>query len=265
MSADHKHILVISHRRSGTHLTIDAIRNNFLPFKTSELLVFDRLLPGASEPLTTNSLELGLTQNNMVLKAHLLPGSELSDAGSTPELQLADKLLGDLPKIYVYRDGRDTMVSLFDYLKAFHKPSMQLSFKEFLRTNNHFGPERFGHMNRVAFWNHHVSSWMNKSGNILFLSFEELVNDYTTALKKMVSFIDLPVNGDIIDVRLKPKNLFRKLLDKVSSLGRKNEIQRTQVLFNKGSIGRYKSYFDEEDLEFFNAHGGELLNRLGYD
>lgn len=68
-NAKNNHIVVISHRRSGTHLTIDAISNNF-PFFEKEYLNLDHLRSEFKNPVSLEKFKQELAKGK-IGRAHV--------------------------------------------------------------------------------------------------------------------------------------------------------------------------------------------------
>ena len=55
--------------------------------------------------------------------------------------------------IYVYRDGRDVLVSFYHYMKGFRDDLPE--FSNFIKMNNDFNPYHTS-VNRIEYWKEHV-------------------------------------------------------------------------------------------------------------
>ncbi len=163
--------------------------------------------------------------------------------------------------IYIVRDGRDVMVSLYNYLLKFNKISKNMSFNRFLLTKNDFD-NSFNELNRIEYWSEHVESWINIK-DILIVKYEDLYNSYEETLRKISIYLN------------KENDLLKKI--KRINLVRYNKLQRgvrrifpwlfksTAILPRKGIVGDWRNYFDKESAELFEYYGGSGLRIMNYE
>ncbi len=235
-------IIICSHPRSGTHLAIDLVRNNIDGYESpyiSFLGVFNR------EKHAVFRLAHRLVSRKRVYKTHLTT-SELAFDDSAFEQIRRVIFLGSLV-VYVYRDGRDVMVS--EYLRKYKEGALcrEMSFKEYLRI-----PEVEGIENPVRKWVRHIASWGNYEGRILYVDFAQLVDSPTYFL------------GDV-SVRVGSSFVLKRFNDMRMSNVENKEFplrfgngvvvekgkSRTSVMFRRGVTGDFEAYFDEQDCNYF--------------
>lgn len=249
-----QNIVVISHRRSGTHLTIDAIRNNFSPYKKSKYINIDLLLNnnGPKEQLSFDSIKAALNRGGMIVKTHAEPDIG-SYFGPLPknEIEFIEELFNSSKKIYVLRDGRDVMVSFYEYMKTYNEVVRTQSFKEFLRSDK-----------RINYWQNHVQGWRHSrsSEDILWLNYEDWIREYDKTLDRLSRFITMPRAEKTVDVRLSAvkRGFFARLFDLLTGSG--PSIEMTSVEARRGTVGDYRNYFDEEDQVYFQSALGNFEN-----
>lgn len=255
-----KNIIVISHRRSGTHLTIDSIRNNIKEFKSSNFLNLNE------DTLKEEQLESFITKANTevnVIKTHFLSDFSLYTNNESQIKKLID-LFSNSHLIYVYRNGLDVMVSLYEYMKKYDEIVAKMEFDDFIKTNNHFDNTKETY-SRSEFWKYHISYWKNSQLNekLLNLKYEDFISDYSNTLKTICNNFELKINDKIIDIRLSQSNSKNTIISKV--VKKLKGISKTTVSGRKGVIGDYKNYFSEESLNEFRAKHNDFLKELGYD
>lgn len=196
-------ILVFAHRRSGTHWVIDAIRNNFSNV-SSWYYNLDKIE-------SDNDFFIKLKEKTFRFSGHLILKSH---SESNLSLFTDDKrsfvkdLLKNAKVIYVLRDGRDVLVSLYFYYKKVSK-NKTLSFSDFIRQK-----DVKSEVNGIEYWKMHVDGWLSqKELNILPVSYEEMHFDYTKTLKKLEEFLEIPFRRNrIIEVSLKKYCFLQKAL-----------------------------------------------------
>ncbi len=252
-----KNIIVISHRRSGTHLTIDSIINNFFEYNKSSFLNLNE--HKIKQPEYTKNFLKKIKQNNKIIKTHFLPDFSIYNLDN--QLTKKIKILFKNSKlIYVYRNGLDVMVSLYEYMKKYDNKIKSMNFDEFLKTENNFDntKEKF---NRTVFWKYHIKSWQNSEFNdILYLKYEDFINNYKNTLIKIKQKFNLNIKDNIVDIRIDQNS--NKLLKKF--MNRFKGLQKTSVSARKGKIGDYINYFSEKSLKEFLKENENFLKNLGY-
>lgn len=228
-------IIVASHRRSGTHYTIDTIYNNFNLFST-----FD------GKPYINLDANVEIDKNlkgSFIFKTHSTSDifSFLS-LKSPNNISFIENLLQNSKVVYVYRDGKDVLVSLYNYQKKFDKSLSNVSFSEFIRQMNTYEKHIVGgSLSRVAFLAHHVKCW-KEMNDVLFVNFDEIKNDLKKLISKFELFFGERCNENLIDVSMGKSNADEKF---------KDEMIRSAISFNKGTSGEWVKYFNDEDLIFY--------------
>ena len=230
MDTQNLKVSVFSHRRSGTHLTIDSLINNFKPY--GDFISIDS---STKYQLDKRDIE----SDSVIFKSH--SEQNLDDFF---EDQYLTKLVRSTNIIYVYRDGRDVMASLYDYKKSYDKNTKGKSFATFIREkNDYYCSNDYSDLSRVEYWCRHVSGWLNKQ-DILFIKYTDWLNDYIATIEKIEDYLGIKSLDETKDVRVQGrlKGLLKKYFGK-------NKISSVHV--NKGKTGRYVNYFDENDLRYY--------------
>ena len=257
-----KTIVIATHRRSGTHWTIDALRNNS-PDVNPKFLTLEQTEPSHHQPipLVDFQAELEALSRQVLIKVHDLPLGAFWQ--SEHERQYALAIMQNSPTIYVHRDGRDVMVSLYHYMKSFREDFAELSFSDFIRMNNELDGEPI--MSRPAYWAHHVETWLAHP-NTISIAYESLELDYEATVQKMASFLNISLNNTLQTVDLhhskQKKTLANRLLKKV---GLQQAKVSTAVAPRKGKSGDWRNHFSDDDLNYFMAEAGEVMHQLGYN
>ena len=245
-------ILIISHRRSGTHLTIDSIRNNFSAFQNTAHTFLEGFFE-MHKRYSFESIKTSLSENNNVIKTHILPDFSIYNLKEN-ELTYLNKLFAETPKIYVYRHCFDVMVSLYEYMKTYNEAVKKMTLNEFLETSNNFDKttEQF---NRPAFWANHIKSWENSlfNKNILFVKYEDWQINYEKTLEKIGNFINLQPEKNITDIRIKNKiqnPFFNKYWFALKrKIQKKEHNKHSAILPRKGKMNDYLNYFDTNSYQ----------------
>lgn len=181
-------ILVASHRRSGTHLTLDLLRRNIpacvprmLPLEKphDSYLNLDRFEPTTTLPCTQReALRILSKSARPLLKTHTEPA--FADIASE-HAGFVRAVVDRSKTIYVHRDGKKVMCSMWTWRRVFD-PSARVPFAEFIRQTDDRG------RSRVRVWADHVSAWGRVPG-VLMVDFDRIVRDAPSLLAEIGAFI----------------------------------------------------------------------------
>lgn len=234
-------IVVASHRRSGTHLAIDTIRNNILGASNAFLTV-ETLLPTHKDRLAIEDFEARRrTAGRPILKIHDFPDLQLfPQEGGLRDY--AAQLLRDSRIVYAVRDGRDVMVSFYEYRKKIDAGLASVPFSDFLRRPH------AGFSSAAAHWAAHVQAWLAHD-DVLPVYYEDMHDDFARVVGQLSEFLGLPHRADLFDV--------------VMSRNPAAAGATTAVLFRKGKVGDHAAYFSSDDYAFFDREAGEGMALYG--
>ncbi len=162
----------------------------------------------------------------------------------------SDEILPVSKIIYVKRDGRDILNSLFYYMR-----SMGItypSFSEFLRSKNNFD-EIFPDLNRVEFLKRFNESW-EKVDNKLSLDFSELESDIFDVINRISGFLGIPNKKPVKKIELTKYGKISLGIRRIFPV----MFKTTAVLPRKGKTGDWVENFSKEDLEFYKSVMGKI-------
>jgi len=138
--------------------------------------------------------------------------------------------------IYVYRDPRDAIISLYNMYNILKNKN--LSQQQFLELYDPIGQ-----------YSWEVNSWVLKENkNTLVVRFEDLKVNTNKAFSQILTFIDSSANLN--------KNAFKELVGQVE----KNNRAKGSLFGWKNSYSNYKTLIDEVNLKLSNE-----IKLLGYD
>ncbi len=249
-------ILVISHRRSGTHVTIDSLINNFMNV-SKKFIVLEQIFPNHPDHINLFSFKKRIhPKKTTIIKTHVTKDlkSQYRDSNSLsgPEKEFTLQILNNKPKIYVIRDGRDVMVSHYHYIKRMRE--YNVTFQEHL-------------VKHLIPWKNHVEKWMEQE-KIFIVKYEDFSSNYLEVLSRIAQFTNLEIKQNIkhifgnISHNKLPfwKRIPKKILTSLSIVPK-----ITAVLPRKGIVGDWKNYFDDESKKYYKKVAGEITLRLGYE
>jgi len=248
-------VIVASHFRSGTHLTMDLIRKQFAacrparrPFANihDSYLSLDRLNTEHHRPLDRrNALALLALAPRPLIKTHALPDFASLKDEHRPFLA---ELLAASDIIYTVRDGRRVLCSMYAWMQNFGgglrtESGETMTFARFIR-----GESPKNGLSRAAEWADHVTRWFNTDG-VQVVRFEDVVGNTEAALTR----------------------LEQPLLPRPITSGRETKIARLLGRLESTNIhnGAHKPMnpaeaFSDDDLAFFWREAGHAMRLLGY-
>ncbi len=255
-------IVVASHRRSGMRWTIDALRNNSGDINDSymslEQMEADH---DAAIPLSKFRRQLLNMEGRVLINVHDLPTAD-SWKGLDERL-FARTVLQHSPIIYVHRDGRDVMVSLYYYMQSFSETVRHQSFAQFLRGEATPDGEASA-LSRPGYWAFHVESWLKKD-NMLTVSYREFETSYEATVRKLAAFLQVGLKEHLQPLSMPgpsdDESFLGALLERLSLRPWRG------ALADQGRVGKsgdWRKLFDRRDREFFMKEAGDALRLLGY-
>jgi len=234
-------------------MILDSIRRN-VQGVNPELLTLESLIPGVPNCLSIDEFEhkINNTQGIKLVKTHC-PPDEGRFRYSEEIIEYVRQFLSSTRKIYALRDGRDVMVSLYEYLKTQKQEFKTSSFSEFLRMHNAFDlpPDTAPFQSRPTFWKQHAEHWL-KQADVVPVLYRNMTADFHNTMWQISSRMKLTMRSKT--VQTKPN--IKKPHDYLFRL--KNKLRRTlngnwssAVLANRATTGYWTEYFTPDDEEFF--------------
>ena len=175
--------------------------------------------------------------------------------------------------IYVGRDGRDVFMSLWNHYRHL-QPDIIEWYNDFpARANDPFPPcpddiHEFFRMwiskswfpwedDGFPFWSlfHHLQTWWGYRHlpNILFVHFNDLLNDLNEQMRLIANYLNIEIN-EAIWPALVDKATFKTMKANAKDVvpgGGDLLIGGAQRFINKGTNGRWKSVLTKEELEMY--------------
>lgn len=254
-------IIIASHQRSGTHLTIDLLRRHF-PDTNPKLKLFESLhhlyidIDSFREkhhnPMSVDDALRLLARNpRPIIKTHALPNASLAKKEFRP---IVEAIFDRAQTLCVVRDGRSVMPSLQLFEREWN-PKADIPLSDYMRT-------QYEGLSRPAYWNHHVRAWQAVK-DCLTVRFDRVVKDTVSTLGEIGGFLGMtptmrepllpPATKTILEGRL------RRLVGNTNSTtipGRPKGVKKPK---------KWHEAFTKQDREFFDEAAGQLLIDLGYE
>lgn len=211
-----KNVIVVSARRSGTHLLTDLIVNNFGYESINYNYIDYSKFTGQPEYPTSelDKLESAMNDGGKVTWTHLHDYKDYHKYNhSFTDQSRLDKMFSESKVILIYRDIRDIINSIYN------RPRYKNKYKSFSDFYDNFDFDGYELIDQkydnisdllIQYYKNWFSVYMSKEVigiDIEIVSFEEIMVDYDTTLEKIGLFLEQTPSG--IDVRLpnKDKNI----------------------------------------------------------
>lgn len=182
---------------------------------------------------------------------------------------LPESLTNSLCKIvYICRDPKDTLVSGWHFLNEMTPDTVEpvpfsKNFDMFCEAVLPFGP----------LWDHYLGYWsesLKRPSKILFLKYEELMEDPRKHLRKLAEFLGCAFSEeereDVVEeiVRLCSLEKLKEAEgNKKGDRGYKEVVVTKSSHFRKGKVGDWKNYFSPEMAERMDGIYAEKLSGSG--
>ncbi len=180
--------------------------------------------------------------------------------------------------VYLYRDGRDVVVSsLFHLLRHYRDPKAPAHHESVAHLHRVFGrgfdpddprallprfvEDSFRHPlgNRLS-WSEHIRAWHDPARtHIAYVSYEQLRTDPHAHLRRVVEHIaERTIEDWKIDMAVEKFSIERQT-------GRKQGQEDRSHFIRKGMPGDWVNHFTPESARIFHDLAGDVLIRLGYE
>lgn len=173
--------------------------------------------------------------------------------------------------IVLIRDGRDVITSAYFHFLMSGESKHGLLVKQWrtllgdqdfsdVKRTMPFFIEAFHNSFSVAGknvnWAQHIGSFKTEDQNLLFVKYEDLLDDATVQLEKILSWYNVEVTKDIASI-----------VDKYSfknQTGRSRGEEQANSFLRKGVAGDWKNNFDQKSIQMCEEYYGHALKKFGY-
>jgi len=164
------------------------------------------------------------------------------DCSELKVIKTHEKTWDPSPAIYVYRDGRDSLVSYAHFLKTWEPTVFDGPWEELLESLI---------LGRVGFgdWSEHIGAWQVHSLTtpVAWISYEELLKDSVSAVQNALTSLSIPV----------PR--IHEIPPAFPELKAKDP-----GLFRKGKAGSWREEMPTRLVELFEERHALTMRGLGY-
>lgn len=162
--------------------------------------------------------------------------------------------------VYIARDGRDVMVSLYHFLLRGKHIAEGTSFAAFYDDYLARGLWDFGR------WGEHVTAWLDQTtADLMWTTYETMKADTAGELRKTLAFIGYDVDEDRVARAVERSEFDRlKKMEKTNPGWHKDGVTDDKPFFRKGGTGQWRDVFDDARLRDFEQRNAAVFARLGY-
>lgn len=227
-------VFLISYPRSGNTWLRYLLANLLCPSETWTIVNIGRIVPDLHEDLPDNPVV------------------------STPRLAKSHETFNASYRkaVYLYRDGRDVAVSLYDFSKKLrgYEENFSIFLLQMLEGRVDFGS-----------WQNHVQSWMSQKHNLdlLPIAYEDLCKNTEAELARLGTFIGKTWDEESLRSAISASTLTRQNED-FRKYKRETHWDRGFRGGVRGKPGAWREIFTPELHELFWMHAGEVASSLGY-
>jgi len=157
--------------------------------------------------------------------------------------------------IYLLRDGRDVMVSYFNYLKILQDDP--INFWDLVKNGKGLFPCK---------WHEHVQAWLANpfKAEMLVLRYEDLIKNPVDELKKVCEFTGYKRDDSFL-MKVAENASFEKMRIREKVFGWDNmSWPKDKSFVRRGVIGSYRDEMPESILKLFLEEAFDTLNKCGY-
>jgi hypothetical protein len=253
-------VLIMSHPRSGTHLTIDFIRKNFkafagfkLPFEANHYLYLS--IEAFFEKNHSKRLNDRLARKIIsrpkrpLIKAHTYSFAQLKK--QFPEWMEWIDTNGKT--IYVYRNVLDVIRSFYYYSQSFQE-GVRVPFSSFIRQSY------CGRQSRIHYWNEVMLEWLTNK-EALTIKFEDIIEKPSSVLFKLSTYLDEDPLHEKVSIPKKEKSLFNQRLRRLLPLA-----PESTAILGKNSYSSWikSAEYSSDDLDFIYSIVHDTFMKVGY-
>ncbi|XP_044147092.1 amine sulfotransferase-like [Bufo gargarizans] len=163
--------------------------------------------------------------------------------------------------IYVSKNPKDNVVS------SYHVQELQESLNDLQMTWGHFFEQFMAGEAPAGLWFDHIRGWYchKEEFNILFLTYEEMIQDPKSAVLKMCDFLEIKLDNQAVNRIVEKatfKNMKSDLLDKYKLMLNGIVGQSKGSFLHKGTIGDWKNIMTVAQSEKIDKAVKEKLEDL---
>jgi Sulfotransferase domain len=159
--------------------------------------------------------------------------------------------------VYLLRDGRDVMVSMYHHLQA-TRGEGNVDFLRMVREGEGLYPSK---------WSEHVRAWKANpyDAEILTIRYEDLLENGVKEMQRLCEFVGIERDPSVLEAAVTNAR-FEEMRGLQGRFGAVNDAKwRPEKAFvRRGQSGSFRDEMPREVLEAFMAEAGPVLAEVGY-
>ena len=168
--------------------------------------------------------------------------------------------------IYLIRNPLDVVVS---YSKHLGKNTDEII--KIITSNNSVTFTNDNHIKKLPFllsrWDNHINSWLKIDSPKLILKYEDLIENTTNSINKIVNFFEKNYNFKFQHRDLKINNIVKStklnIMQKHENLYGFKEAKKSKF-FRSGKINNWNKYLTKKQAIFINREFNQTMKKFGY-
>ncbi len=252
-------ICIVSHPRSGTHLTIDFIRRHFpqttkwkYPMQDSRVLILDTGQIWKKETTFEKAFQRLRDIQYPIVKMHGFDYELLK----AEHIEWIDWLNEEAHILYIVRNIKNMICSYHEYVKSFWEPA-KVPMKEFIRQYEAHASSPF--TSRIKYWSDEIVRWSQKPG-VHIIKYEDIFEHPLEQVHKFSDILEIPPK---IKHPLLPPKIHNRWEDYIKRY--LTILPETTSVVIKTRSPKWYEVLDQEDLEFIRSEAKEALDILNYE
>ncbi|KAF3338907.1 flavonol sulfotransferase-like protein [Carex littledalei] len=250
---DPNDIIVASLPKSGTTwlkaLTFTIVHRSKFSFSDHPLLKFN---PHDCVPVLDHTYAGLVEQNLKILPSPRVLGTH-TPYSFLPEIVKTS----DCPIIYLCRETKDVLVSFWHMLSARNSIPFNQAFELFCEGRAPYGP----------IWDHVLEYYtisLHNQKKVLFLKYEEMMNDPIEAVTRLADFIGCPFTEEEVKQNVVVKVVEFCSFNKLKDLDVNKNNSKNDFLFRKAVVGDWQNYITAEMATKLDKITEERLQDSGF-
>lgn len=160
--------------------------------------------------------------------------------------------------LYFVRNPLDVAVSMANHFNC--------SIDEAIRimSDDHYVLRYFPLPQKLWSWSKHVESWLSlKTEDILFLRYEDMLEDSTNTFSKALDFLNISVPAELIHTAI-TQTSFENLRKFEDTVGFKDKPYYLKNFFRKGISGDWEKNLTNNQIDKIIRDHGETMEKFNY-
>jgi len=252
-------VLVASYPKTGTNWTLEVV-NRMLFQEESELQKWKSL------PLPLTMIEMGIPKKFKIIDAIPIKRRVLGSHFPGGIMDINRIVAKKVKIVYVVRNPKDTLVSMFNFLKKLppfqQEPMKAMVSNGFAHFYQHYMKGDFpmaSYEEKTQNYLEHIQTWLKvkEQADVYFLYYENMKKDFKGEVTKLAAFLDVKLSAEKLEEITAKCTIDAMKQSYASRPG--FQAQHAGAFINKGGVGGWKDYFTVAQSEEWDREVAEKL------